>query len=1375
MKPERWAQIEQLYHAALEQAAETRVAFLDEACAGDETLRRQVAALLACDDQAASFIEASALQVAALALAADQPTETEISPTTSQLGAYQLLAPLGRGGMGEVHLALDPRLGRKVAIKLLPAEFTGLPERVRRFAQEARAASALNHPSIITIHEIGQADGAHYIVTEYVEGETLRRRLTNAPPLAPTEAIELAAQIAAALAAAHEAGITHRDIKPENVMVRPDGLVKVLDFGLAKLTESPAQAAPAPLAANNSTEAGIVMGTPRYMSPEQARGERVDARTDIFSLGVLLYEMIAGMAPFAGATASETVAAILRDEPPPLSAAPPSLAEIISRCLAKERAQRYQTAADLLADLRQLQRRIEFAAEAEREFGVAPVGDLKVVQAKPLNADAATSGLVGGARNSIAVLPFANLSAEAENEYFCDGLAEELLNALAKIEGLKVAARTSAFSFKGKHAGVSQIGRDLGVRTVLEGSVRKSRNRIRITVQLVNAADGYQLWSERYDRELKDIFDVQDEITLAVVAALKVQLLGAERAAVLKRYTDNTEAYELYLKGRFLLNQVNAASVKKAIGYFIEATQKEPRHAPAYARLAECYCRLPITSDAPAAEVWPKAKEAVREALEIDEGSDEAHTSLGWLKFWLEWDWEGAERAYRRAVALNGNNSYAYYGLAHLLSNLGRHREALDAIDQALKLDPFSFIAGALKGFFLYAAHRYEEALDQLHKTLELNPQLWVTQIQLGKCYERMGRYDEALIAFGKAREFGGTAETISLRGYTCAASGRRAEAEQALRDLQAIAKQDYVPPYNFALIHEGLGNRDEALRWLERAYKERDVRLVFLGTEPKWDSMRADPRFADLLRRVGFQNGVSGSTVREGFASRRQALPRGRTTATAPIAASRPRRTWLPIVLLSLLGVAAGLFAYRTFRPGAGQQIESLAILPFRNESGRNEVEYLADGMTESLINSLSQLPALSVKARSAVFRYKGREVEPQTAAADLSVQAILSGRVVHRGDDLTLYLSLVDGRNGNQLWGEQYQRKLTDLVALQSEITRDVSRKLRARLSGADEEKATKNYTESVEAYQLYLKGRYHLVKLTPPELQTAIAHFRQAIAIDPNYALAYVGLAEAYRVLAISAEIAPREVFPQAKLMAEKAIQIDDALAEAHSVLGGILFFYDWDWAAAEHQFKRALALNPRSPDTLELYALWLSFTARHDEALAAIKRARESDPLNLRINTLEARMLIYAGRLDEALAKTQQTLELDPNYWFAHLWASAAYTEKGMFAEAIASARQARQLWRAGSHAPAFEGYTLARWGKQAEARQVLTELLQSASPYNIALIYNGLGNREQTLAWLERGIQQRDPKMVTLKVDPKWRNLRADPRFQDLLRRVGFTL
>jgi TolB-like protein/DNA-binding winged helix-turn-helix (wHTH) protein len=482
-------------------------------------------------------------------------------------------------------------------------------------------------------------------------------------------------------------------------------------------------------------------------------------------------------------------------------------------------------------------------------------------------------------------------------------------------------------------------------------------------------------------------------------------------------------------------------------------------------------------------------------------------------------------------------------------------------------------------------------------------------------------------------------------------------------------------------------------------------------------------------------------------------------------------------IAAAGLLTVIAAFAGYRfvTNKTSDSAPIKSIAVLPLKNESGNPDAEYLSEGISESLINSLSQLPQLKVIARNSSFKYKGKEIDPREVARSLGVDGVLTGRVIQRDENLLISIEMVDARDNTHAWGEHYQRRFADLVRLQQEIALDVSQKLRVRLSGGDQQRVTKNYTKNSEAYQLYLRGRYHALKRRLPETQKAISYFQQAIAVDPSYALAYAGLADAH-LSALAADLPSNEFLPQARAAAQKAIEIDDTLAAAHAELGFIIFWYNWDWGASENKFKRALELDAESADTHLFYAHLLSNTGRHEEALAEAKRARDLDRLNLRINALEGQFLIHAGRTDEALMRLRETLDMDANYFLARLYTSSAYIEKAMYANAVSEARKAIEISGARStYAGGFLGFALAKAGKEAEARAVLEGLLKSAiSPYSIALVYNGLGERDEALAWLERAYAQRVPGMVFLKVEPKWNNLRSHPRFQDLLRRVGFT-
>ena len=768
--------------------------------------------------------------------------EQVIFPAGQRIGHYEIISLLGKGGMGEVYLAQDTKLGRKVALKVLPRDLISNDERLHRFGQEARSASALNHPNIITIHEIGVDGDTHFIATELIEGQTLRGKLQTTR-LEIEEVLGIALQIATALDDAHRSGIVHRDIKPENIMVRKDGLVKVLDFGLAKLSGPPTLASgfvgpAAPEALTHDlikTIPGMVMGTVAYMSPEQARGQEVDGRTDIFSLGVVLYEMLVGGSPFAGETKSDVLAAILMTEP----AAPSSLNEgipteldgIVSKALAKARTDRYRTARDLIADLQHLQKRLEFSAELERSAS------------SPRRPDTKT-------QNSIAVLPFANMSNDAENEYFCDGLAEELLNALARIDDLKVAARTSAFSFKGKNTSVSEIGRVLNVNSVLEGSVRRSGNRMRISVQLINAADGYHLWSERYDREMQDIFDVQDEITLALVGALKVQLLGEEKEAVLKRYTDNTEAYELYLKGRHHLYKSTRAGWISAVEFFEQAIAKEPQYALAYAGIGFCLGHLWYFGFLPGEEAVPKWRAATQRALELDDRLADAHINRANLQFYYEWNWPDAERGYKRALELTPNSAQAHLWYGMYLVSTDRTDHAVSEGKRAQNLDPLSLLINLFVGFIYVRTDHPDDALEHVRRMAEIESEFYGVHWLMGRIHLMKGNNEEAVTALQRALAGGEHPTILSTLGAAYSRLGKRDEAMAVLQRLMAMKREQRA--IDIARIYAELDECETALDWLDKACDEHCGEFVYLGILDFWKNLRPNPRFQGLLRRIG-------------------------------------------------------------------------------------------------------------------------------------------------------------------------------------------------------------------------------------------------------------------------------------------------------------------------------------------------------------------------------------------------------------------------------------------------------------------------------------------------------------------------------------------
>jgi eukaryotic-like serine/threonine-protein kinase len=788
---------------------------------------------------------------------------------------YRIIEQLGSGGMGQVYLAEDVRLGRKLAVKVLEPKLVTNPERVRRFGQEARAASALNHPNILTIHDIGQAGDVHFIATEFVDGETLRVRL-NRGRLALREVLEIAIQAGNALAAAHDAGIVHRDVKPENVMLRPDGYVKVLDFGLAKLTVSGFGGAVTDGLTRTvmETNPGVVLGTFSYMSPEQARSEAIDARSDIFSLGIMLYEMIAGRLPFRGATPADVLGAILYVEPTPVSSvssAPDTLARVVGQAISKRPEARYQTMDGLVADLKAVRRQIE------RDSSGVPSqlpSDSTVLD--PFDSDESSRDQTGVTRSvtpssvgrssgaaptrrrsarrridSLAVLPLENASQDPEMEYLSDGITEAMINGLSQLPKLRVMARSTVFRYKGRTQEPQAIGRDLSVRAVLTGRVLHRGDMLVIGAELVDVEDGSQIWGGQFNRRLSGIFELQEEISNEMTDKLRLRLTGDQKKRLAKPATRQVEAYQAYLKGRYLVNKRTSESFAKAIELFEAAIATDPSYAAAYAGLGETYAlsaALGFSLIARPEEIR-RARAAAARALELEETLVEGHALVAFLKFRFDWDWNGADLEFKRALELNPGHAPSHHSYAMFLGSRGRFDEALQEMRRAQQLDPLSLVVASGIGRILHFAGRFDEAVAQYRHVIQMDPTFSRVWFDLALTLMAMGAYDEA---FQELKKAGSQPFALTLTTVGQALAGHRDRASAAVGRLEEYARAGTIGHDDLAMVYAAIGESKRASELLERACDERAAALAYAAVEPVMEFLRTDSECRRVLERAG-------------------------------------------------------------------------------------------------------------------------------------------------------------------------------------------------------------------------------------------------------------------------------------------------------------------------------------------------------------------------------------------------------------------------------------------------------------------------------------------------------------------------------------------
>ena len=857
----------------------------------------------------------------------------ELTSGTTFARRYQIIKELGKGGMGRVYKALDREINEEVAVKLLKPEIAADKSTIERFRNELKIARKVTHKNVCRMHDIGKEEETYFITMEYVEGEELKGLIKRKGKIPEKEAIKIAQQICEGLAEAHDLGVIHRDLKPQNIMIDKRDRTKIMDFGIARSVEAP-----------GVTMTGTIIGTPDYISPEQADGQEADQRSDIYSLGVMLYEMVTGSVPFKGDTALSVAVKHKTEIPSDPRMITPEVSEdlswMIMKCMEKDREQRYQSADEVLSDLDRVEKGIPldrvpvkgiqlffrslFQRLRERkiiqtlaafigggflvlefvhwilidhyhfpettlditfitllcalictlawqwfrgirrprrfkpEFILIPLFILVTVffdarlfrqMGKPGTEAVSETRW----KNSIAVLPFVNMSADEEQEYFCDGLTEEMINRLSNIRELKVPARTSVFSFKGEKIDIHDVGQKLKVDKVLEGSVRKAGNQLRITAQLINVADGYHIWSEKWDCEMDDVFSVQDEISLAVVNKLKLQLLGDEKDKVEKQHTKDLDAYNLYLKGAYFMNRLSEESIKKGMDFFQQAIDRDPTYALAYAELARAYTNLGIWRFMFPKDAFPKAKALAKKALEIDETLGEAHASLAFTNMVYDWDWPAAGREFKRSIELNPGYASALQRYSLYLTAMRRYDESLKKARLAQELDPLSLLINTNIAIILHAQGYYDQAIEQCRKVLEMDPNFSQGLLWLGKAQAMKGDYEEAIATFQKTVELGLPWGTGCL-GFTYGLSGQRDKAEELLQQLLELSKKQYILPAFIVWIYAGLGDADKTFEWIEKCYEEQDSWLYFFDHVPELDLIRPDPRFKAMLKRLNLE-----------------------------------------------------------------------------------------------------------------------------------------------------------------------------------------------------------------------------------------------------------------------------------------------------------------------------------------------------------------------------------------------------------------------------------------------------------------------------------------------------------------------------------------
>ncbi|MDQ6785742.1 MAG: protein kinase [Acidobacteriota bacterium] len=1438
MSAENWLKIEEIFQSALDLPIAERRPFIQKACEGDKDLESEVEKLVADYESADRFIESPAWtdsdflsSKAKREIASsleEEFSDDKIDPLIGRrIGVFELKKEIGRGGMGAVYLAerADGEFRQRVAIKLIKrgmdTDFI-----VRRFRHERQILANLDHPNIARLLDGGTTeDRLPYFVMEFVNGEPLYQ-YCDERQLSVRQRLKIFQQVCSAVQAAHQQQIIHRDIKPGNILITSLGVPKLLDFGIAKILD------PDLIHESfNPTSTMMRLMTPDYASPEQVRGLEITPASDVYALGILLYELLTGHRPygFAAHSAHEVSRVICETEPELPSRAVASTQNLlpvyVRNNISAEKAAdlRGTTVEDLENELagnldrlimKALRKSPDERFESVREFaddlsrhlnGKEVLAHPPISQAGYFENTLSDSAPTGD--KSVAVLPFKLLNIAAGEDtaerFLGVGLADALITRLSNIQRFIVRPTSSVLRFDKINYDPFVAGKELNVEYILDGYYQRVGERIRVSVQLLSVPAQTTVWAGRFDENLTDVLSLEDAISTKVAESLIPHLSAGEREILAKRGTDNPQAFEAYLRGRYYWNTFTEDGFAKAIVAYHEAIAYDAKYALAFAGIADYYNWLGVYGILPPDECFDSAIEAATTAINITEELSEAHSALGFAVVGGKFEWARGEQHCLRALELNPNNATAHVWYSIQLTMEGRFDEGIRHARRAVKLDPLTAFNQHNLGWCLYFARRFDESINQYQITAAANPLYPLAFLGLSWGMRFVGRHQEAIKAVSRAQELAGESVfMLTACGQTHAAAGNRKEAEAVLEKLESLSENRYVSPYHISIIYTFLGDKNKAISTLEKANKKSECWLAWMGVEPAFDVLRDDARFSNLFETTGnpllhrAETLVMKSDL-DTFARRAETVEfRAEEKIHQPPKSALQIPKW--IFVTAAMAIALITISYFSARSGwfggapktesaqniapndaavsgsSKSKVRSFAVLPFTTIGAASEDEqYLGVGTADLISSKISQIVEINVRSASAVRKYLKTEKSPVDVGRELAVDYIVSGSVERKENNVEARLQMTEVANGRVIWSEIFDEPNNNLFALQDLISEQVANSLSLRLTNAEKQNLAKHFTESGEAQQFYLAGRFQFGKRTVEGLRQAISLFEQATKADPNFALAYTGLADCHALLNWYQEPQPPDAWERAKQYAEKAVALDGDLAEAHASLALIKFHYQRDYTSAENEFRRAINLKPNYATAHQWYAFLLSAQERHNEAVAVMRHAEELEPRSAVIANSVANVLFYARQYDESIAQAKRSLEIDPSSVGAHVILRWNYELKGMNEDALATYE--KEIAFAGNTptSRAKQAHVFAAIGRGDEARAIIEELKTSnqiinITPYEIAVIYALVGDRDKSFEWLKKGKNIHAVGFSFARVDPLLDNLRADKRFSSLV-------